>query len=286
MSPKNLILSILIFVFLAVIGVFVFFQFGVAKNVQLPSDSNSNIISNSSTILGFPQDKISNEIKKQVEAVKDLPDSITSAANNVQKNRPNSKSDQKSDQKIDSVEKTKDEKSVSSSSITTTSVANSKSVNQERLEKLEKLKVTTFDSGTKLVRVINPSDIATIEPRFELGKIDTNQPQLYLVQNNQIILPAPNTKGIYEFKDKNETKYFWFNTFDSGDFGIYVSDKNFTTKIEIKPKIRGFVSEIKVDNRNLNKIKITNYPGDGAINSDFKQETIDFDLIKYMNPEE
>ena len=275
MSRKIIILIVaIIAILLMVISVLVN-QYWGNRNTQNQSQVSS--IASSSVeiverITGFPREQIIPDIPKQIEELKNLPPIDLTPSSVV---------------------------SVSSSSNTINSPQISSVISQltdNQLQQLKRYELTTFSSGSKLVRLplnfVFTKDTGQIDggtllpkPVFNFSNKASNPDQFYILKDNQLKLLSNNIESIYEFRFRDKNYYFFVPTYDNGDISMQYTDDNFSFKKEIKPIIKGFVSNVKVENKDFTRIKITNYPGDGGLDKDFKQETIDFNLIKYLEGE-
>ena len=275
MSRKIIILIVaIIAILLMVISVLVN-QYWGNRNTQNQSQVSS--IASSSVeiverITGFPREQIIPDIPKQIEELKNLPPIDLTPSSVV---------------------------SVSSSSNTINSPQISSVISQltdNQLQQLKRYELTTFSSGSKLVRLplnfVFTKDTGQIDggtllpkPVFNFSNKASNPDQFYILKDNQLKLLSNNIESIYEFRFRDKNYYFFVPTYDNGDISMQYTDDNFSFKKEITPIIKGFVSNVKVENKDFTRIKITNYPGDGGLDKDFKQETIDFNLIKYLEGE-
>ena len=275
MSRKIIILIVaIIAILLVVISVLVNQYLGNrnAQNQSQVSSVASSSVEIVERITGFPREQIIPDIPKQIEEIKNLPPMDLSPSSVV---------------------------SISSSSNTINSSQISSVIPQltdNQLQQLKRYELTTFNSGSKLVRLptnfVFTKDTGQIDggtllpkPIFGFSTKASNPDQFYILTNNQLKLLSNNIESIYEFKFRDKNYYFFVPTYDNGDISMQYTDDTFSFKKEIKPIIKGFVSNVKVENKDFTRIKITNYPGDGGLEKDFKQETIDFNLIKYLEGE-
>ena len=277
MSRKIIILIVaIIAILLMVISVLVNQYLG-NRNIQNQSQVSSTASSSVEIverITGFPREQIIPDIPKQIEELKNLPPidlTSTPTPSSVIAISSNSKN------------------SPQISSVTP-------KLSDNQLQQLKRYELTTFNSGSKLVRLplnfVFTKDTGQIDggtflpkPIFSFSTKASNPDQLYILANNQLKLLSNNIESIYEFKFRDKNYYFFVPTYDNGDISMQYTDDTFSFKKEIKPIIKGFVSNVKVENKDFTRIKITNYPGDGGLDKDFKQETIDFNLIKYLEGE-
>ena len=267
------IIAILLMVISVLVNQYLVNQYLGNRNTQNQSQVSS--IASSSVeiverITGFPREQIIPDIPKQIEELKNLPpiDLTPSSVVAISSNSKNSP-------QISSV---------------------IPKLSDNQLQQLKRYELTTFNSGSKLLRLptnfVFTKDTGQIDggtllpkPIFNFSTKASNPDQLYILKDNQLNLLSNNIESIYEFKFRDKNYYFFVPTYDNGDISMQYTDETLSFKKEIKPIIKGFVSNAKVENKDFTRIKITNYPGDGGLDKDFKQETIEFNLIKYLEGE-
>ena len=230
MSRKIIILIVaIIAILLMVISVLVNQYLG-NRNSQNQSQVSS-IVSSSVEIVeritGFPREQIIPDIPKQIEELKNLPPiDLTSTPTPSSVIVISSSSNTKNSPQISSV---------------------IPKLTDNHLQQLKRYELTTFNSGSKLVRLplnfIFTKDTGQIDggtflpkPIFSFSTKASNPDQFYILKDNQLKLLSNNIESIYEFRFRDKNYYFFVPTYDNGDISMQYTDDNFSFKKEIKDR--------------------------------------------------